>query len=282
MPRLAETFGVEHGIFAAPAGRVGPLRFNDPAGVGTDTAGNIYVASSGSTARDAGGGGGSTVLESYQPDGRLNWRLLGLEFIDCAALDPVDENHAWTKEEYFTLDYSKPRGHEGTYRGYTVNKWRYPDDPRTHIWSAGVWLRRIDGQLLLFVNDMNGVYLQVYRFAEPPVETAIPTAFFAKQHVDIKDWPPVQPERGEWIWCDANADGRFQSNEFSTRRAENSPSLQGWWVDSEGTVWQATERDGIRRFPCQGVMDGAPALGLRLNADLRGPARTGPHQASSL
>ena len=257
-PRQADTFGVEHGIFSEPAGSFGPRRFNDPAGVGADADGNIYIASSGSSARDAGGGGGSTVLESYQSDGRLNWRLLGLEFIDCASLEKNDEYHVWTKEERFTLDYSEPRGREWTYTGYTVNKWRYPNDPRTHIWSAGAWLRRIDGRPFLFVNDMTGEYLQVYRFAQPPAETAIPAAFFAKRHVDIKGWPPVQPDQGEWIWCDADADGSFQHGEFSTHGGKDSPSLQGWWVDSEGTVWQVTEREGVRRFPCRGIKDGVP------------------------
>lgn len=257
-PRLTDTFGVERGIFSEPAGRFGPLRFNDPAGVGTDAEGNIYVASSGSSARDAGGGGGSTILESYWPNGRLNWRLFGLEFIDCASLDPADENHAWTKEEHFTLDYSKPKGREWTYAGYTVNKWQYPDDPRTHIWSAGAWLRRIDGQPFLFVNDMTAQHLQVYRFAEPPAETAIPAGFFTKRHVEIEGWPPVQPDKGEWIWRDADADGSFEAGEFFRRDGKDAPSLQGWWVDSQGTVWQATERDGIRRFPCRGIQGGVP------------------------
>ncbi len=257
-PRPAGTFGVEHGIYSDPAGRFGPRRFNDPVGVGTDAAGNIYIASSGSSARDAGGGGGSTILESYRPDGQLNWRLFGLEFIDCASLDPSDESHAYTKEEHFTLDYSKPKGEEWTYAGYTVNKWRYPDDPRTHIWSAGAWVRRIAGRRFLFVNDMNGEYLQVYRFAKPPVETAIPAAFFAKKHVEIANWPPAEPGRGEWIWCDADADGAFEAGEFATRQGKDAPALQGWWVDSEGTVWQAAQRDGIRRLPCRGIRNGVP------------------------
>ncbi len=257
-PRRSGSFGVEHGIFSEPTGRFGQLRFNDPAGVGTDSQGNIYVASSGSSARDAGGGGGSTVLESYGDDGRLRWRLFGLEFIDCASLDPADENQVWTKEEHFVLDYSKGKGCEWSYRGYTVDKWRYPDDPRTHIWSAGAWVRRIGGRRFLFVNDMTGEYLQVYRSGEPPVETAIPAAFFAGKHVEIKGWPPVQPDTGEWIWRDENGDGGFQQGEFAGRGGEDAPSLQGWWVDSEGAVWQATDRHGIRCFECGPVEDGVP------------------------
>src|SRR5262249_2260115 len=59
---VAATFGVPGGVFAGSGsqiGRVGPLRFDNPVGVGVDAAGNLYVAS------DPGRGGGGAVVESY-------------------------------------------------------------------------------------------------------------------------------------------------------------------------------------------------------------------------
>jgi hypothetical protein len=90
-PGLAGTFGVPGGIYAHPSGRFGDLRFNMPSAVGSDADGNIYVAHRGST------GGGSTALESYTPQGRLNWRLFGLHCVDMA--DDVDKGARWIQGE---------------------------------------------------------------------------------------------------------------------------------------------------------------------------------------
>ncbi len=248
-------FGVREGIYASPAGRFRDRHFNHPVGVGVDGQGKIYVASSASSAREAGGGGGSTVLESYSADGELNWRLLGLEFIDCADLDPVRSSplHVYTKEEHFLLDLDKSGQLPWTYRGYTVNKFMYPQDPRLHIWSAGAWVRRMEGHRFLFVLDMNAEFLQVYRFDRPSDrEIATPAGFFAKSHVKIDGWPPHQPTKGEWIWRDRNGNGVFDSDEYDRRKAD-APSSQGWWVDRAGDVWQAAEKDGIRLFPFKGL-----------------------------
>ena len=106
-------------------------------GVGCDAKGNYYVAQDGQT------GGGGTVLESYKFNGRLNWRLLGLTFVDMADIDPISENDVFTKEEHFHLDLSSPSRTDWGYAGYTVNRFKYPEDPRLHIWSAGAWVRRM-------------------------------------------------------------------------------------------------------------------------------------------
>ncbi|HEX2972507.1 MAG TPA: hypothetical protein VHP11_09240, partial [Tepidisphaeraceae bacterium] len=57
-PALKSTLGVKGGILASPIpGQFGDLRFNNPTGVGADAQGNLYVASSGSSALETGGGG---------------------------------------------------------------------------------------------------------------------------------------------------------------------------------------------------------------------------------
>ncbi len=144
------TLGQEGGIYAGRPGECGALKFHRPRAIARDNRGNLFVAHHGST------GGGSTVLESYTLAGQLNWRLLGQTFVDMADVDPADDTQVFTKEERFELDYRRSRGKEWAYRGYTVHRFRYPDDPRLHIWSAGVWVRRIEGRRFLFVNDMNG------------------------------------------------------------------------------------------------------------------------------
>ena len=95
---------------------------------------------------------------------------------------------------------AKPAGREGIYRGYSVDRFRYPEDPRLHLWSAGAWVRRIDRHPFLFVNDMNGEYLQVYRLpGDESGEIAAPSGLFAKRHINQQDWPPYQPEKGNGL-----------------------------------------------------------------------------------
>ncbi len=273
--QLERRIGAAGGLVASK-GVFGDLRFNDVRALGCDAKGNFYVAQDGQT------GGGGTVLESYAlADGKLNWRFFGLTFVDMADVDPASDTDVFTKEEHFKFDYSQPAGREWSYAGFTVNRFQYPQDPRLHIWSAGAWVRRIDGQRILFVSDMNGDALQVYRFTpDAKSEIAIPSAFFAKRHVSDKSdptWPPHQPASGEWIWRDANGNGAFDDGEFTqprssrgneapskqkdqslltsaaTREAVNAPASQGWWVDARGNVWLATETRGIRLFPSQGL-----------------------------
>ena len=245
---MLTTFGVKGGVFSAPAGVVGARRFNMPIGVGTDGRGNLTVYSRGSVS------GGGSVIESYAPTGRQNWRLLGLEFIDCAEPDPASESDVYTKEEHFTMDYAKPAGQQWTYKGYTANRLKYPDDPRLHTDPTSAFVRRIGGKLFLYTTNMYSDDLTVSRFdAKADGECAIPCVLFAKNHRK-GGWPAAQPAQGEWLWRDTNGDGRMQSAEFtSPGTGKDAPSLWGWSVDSRGDVWQATDRDGLRLFPCAGL-----------------------------
>jgi len=181
-PRLADTFGVKEGIFSGTPGEFGPLKFNHPSAIGCDGRGNLYVAQDGQS------GGGGTVLESYAPEGKLNWRLFGLEFVDMADLDPASEADLFTKEEHFRMDYTRAAGRQWTYQGHTLDRFLYPEDPRLHIWSAGAWVRRIKDKRFLFANDMYSEALQVYRFDPAKSgEIAVPSGFFAKSHIKKQD-----------------------------------------------------------------------------------------------
>lgn len=256
-PLQTGTIGVKGGIFAgrgAEIGRDGPLRFNDPVGVGVDRTGNIYVCSRGSVA------GGGALLDCYDEDIKRLWRLEGLAFIDTADVDPAsDGTQVYTKDKHFVLDFAKPAGQDATYRGYTANRFKYPDDPRLRSGDCGVFFRRIQGKPFLFVTDMYSGGLRVFRFKpDSDGECAIPSGYFAKEHVKPdpavgkQPWPTTQPEKGEWIWRDGNGNGVLDADEFDGKPS-NAPGLWGWCVDSRGNVWQATEHDGIRQFPMQGL-----------------------------
>ena len=245
-PKLAGTLGVRGGIFAGPLpGKFGDLRFNRPSALGVDGQGNVYVASGGATA------GGSTVLECYASTGQCRWRRLGLEFIDLADIDPASQPDVFTKEEHFIMDWTKSAGHEWMYRGYTVNPFKYPHDPRLHLPSTHVWMRRLAGRPFLFASDMTGEFLHVYRF-NPATdgETAIPCALLSKRHIPENDgYPPHQPEKGQWLWRDRNADGAIDADEYQ----ESGKDAGGIPVpDDRGNIWYA---DGNQVFclPFQGI-----------------------------
>lgn len=253
-PVQVGTFGNKGGIYAGVPGEVGDLKFGGITGVGTDAVGNIYVASDGFNRSGA-------ELRQFSPSGKLQWRLLGLAFIDNADADPAtDGKDVYTKDEHFVMDYSKPSGKEWTYKGYTINAFKYPQDPRLNVPSDAPFVRRIKGKPYLFLTDMYGVFLQIYRFQKnTDGEVAIPSGLFIGTNVNGKqaisgNWPPNQPLTGEWIWRDKNGNGAFDSGEYDT--SKDYPYIGGWWVDSKGDVWKTLRSQdgiGVRHYPLQGI-----------------------------
>jgi outer membrane protein assembly factor BamB len=249
-PKLVTTLGTKGGIFSGTPGEVGDLKFAGISGVGSDGNGNIYVANNGFNES-------GTDIRKFSPNGKMQWRLLGLNFIDNADVDPSsDGTSVFTKEERFVMDYSKPPGKQWKYQGYTVNPFKYPQDPRlTRRYDATV-MRRVQGKSLMFLKDMYGGSLLVYRFNKATDgEIAIPSTWFVGSSAEENepaiggDYPPHEPASGEWIWRDQNGNGTFDANEYD--RSKDYPYIGGWWVDSKGDVWKALRTQdgmGIRRY----------------------------------
>ncbi|MEH1922692.1 hypothetical protein [Nostoc sp.] len=251
-PVQAGSFGSKGGIYAGVPGEVQDLKLYGLTGVGTDTSGNIYINSDGFNKS-------GTDLRKFSPSGKLIWRSLGLIFVDNADADPkTDGVDLFTKQEHYLMDYSKPAGKQWTYKAYTLNAFKYPQDPRLHTSPDGTFVRRIQGKPFLFLTDMYSSFLQIYRF-NPATDgqVAIPAGMFVGSNGADKpfldgNWPPHQPEQGEWIWRDRNGNGKFEKNEYD--RSKDYPHLGGWWVDSKGDVWKALRtEDGIRHYPLQGI-----------------------------
>ena len=251
-PVQVGSFGCKGGIYAGVPGEVGDLKLYGLTGVGTDASGNIYINSNGFNKS-------GTDLRKFSPSGKLMWRSLGLIFVDNADADPkTDGVDVFTKQEHYLMDYSKPAGKQWTYKAYTLNGFKYPQDPRLHTSPDGTFVRRIQGKPFLFLTDMYNSFLQIYRF-NPATDgkVAIPAGMFVGTNSADKpflsgNWPPQQPKQGEWIWSDRNGNGKFEKNEYDT--SKDYPYIGGWWVDSKGDVWKALRtEDGIRHYPLQKI-----------------------------
>ena len=108
--RYAESgsLGERGGIFSGTPGKPGPQRFNGLTGVGVDARGNVYVSTNGIGPRyDPIGAGLGATLESYAPDGKQNWQVQGLLFVDGAWIDPSRPDSVYTGNKRFELDLSK-------------------------------------------------------------------------------------------------------------------------------------------------------------------------------
>ncbi len=253
-PLQVGSFGCKNGIYTGVPGEIRDLKLYGLTGVGTDAAGNIYINSNGFNKS-------GTDLRKFAPSGKLLWRSLGLIFVDNADADPkTDGVDLFTKQEQYQMDYSKPAGKQWTYKAYTLNPFKYPQDPRLHTSPDATFVRRIQGKPFLFLTDMYSSFLQIYRF-NPTTDgkVAIPAGMFVGTNGADKpflngNWPPYQPEKGEWIWRDSNGNGRFESNEYDT--SKDYPHIGGWWVDSKGDVWKALRTQdgiGIRHYPLKGI-----------------------------
>ena len=251
-PVRVDTFGDKNGILGGVPGEVKTSKLYGITGVGTDAQGNLYVNNSGFNKS-------GTDLRKFSPSGQIEWQLLGLIFVDNADTDPqTDGVNVFTKQEQYVMDYSKPAGKEWTYKAYTVNPFKYAQDPRLHTSPDGTFVRRIQGKPFLFLTDMYNSFLQIYRF-EPKTDgkIAIPAGMFVGSNEQGKqsingNWPPYQPVKGEWIWRDSNGNGAFEKDEYDNR--QDYPYIGGWWVDSKGDVWKTLRtEDGIRHYPLQGI-----------------------------
>ncbi|KLU25968.1 SMP-30/gluconolaconase/LRE-like region family protein [Caballeronia mineralivorans PML1(12)] len=130
-PTLAGTFGIQGGYLDTTTGikgQVGDKRFTRVAGIGKDTAGNLYVLNNPWGGSWDLGRDGGTDIHSYNSSGHLQWKLQSLNFEGIAAPDPG------TNGAYFyggTNIYTGTAG--GTFVANTVDPIDYPSDPRINI-----------------------------------------------------------------------------------------------------------------------------------------------------
>ena len=247
-PNLVATFGASGGIYSGTPGQMGDQKLISPIGVGTDSSGNIYVAST----------VGGSEIRKLTAAGALQWQLKGLEFVDVAVADPASDGlDVYTKRQHFTMDYSQGSGKEATWKGMTIQTLKYPTDPRlSFIPPAGdsnsiLAVRNIGGRKYMFMTDQYAGHLSIFQLQG---EIAVPSGMISPAHTGGSGWmSSVVPQNASFIWRDSNGDGNIQAGEFSDLTTEEA-GIWGWCIDGQGNIWQARETgDGLRIFYLQGT-----------------------------
>jgi hypothetical protein len=248
-PKLTRAFGDYGGIASGKPGEVTPTKFWGIRGLGMDSAGNIYVAMS-----EMG-----SCLRKFSADGKLIWELRADFFVDVVSADPTtDGADVWGVQEHYKMDYAKPPGREATLVGYSLDRHKYPNDPRglTFVKQNGEHgltspqVVYINGKRFLFVGGMFASnFINIFRYEG---EIAIPSGLILQWGNNLyrteQKWPPNKPVGQTSIWRDLNGDGDYQANEFSPNTTRVHPGP--FWVDRKGNIWMAY---GFFRYDFQGL-----------------------------
>jgi hypothetical protein len=180
--------------------------------------------------------------------------------MDCADVDPDSDGiDVYTKHEHFVMDWRKPPGQQWTYKGFTIDPFRYPQDPRlaANPATTTVFVRRIQGKLFLFVTDMFARILYLYR-QERNSEIFIPCGLFGSYLYEGTNFPWNLTFQGEYLWRDRKGSGSFRSDDYE-KMGEPDPTYWGWEIDERGDVWKASESNQIKCYHFQGFDNfGAP------------------------
>ncbi|MDX1951019.1 MAG: hypothetical protein SFY81_02480 [Verrucomicrobiota bacterium] len=247
-PKLVKTFGEMGGIGSGKPGEVTPTKFWGIRGIGMDAENNLYVAMS-----EMG-----SCLRKFSPEGKMLWELRGDFFVDLVAADPTtDGKDLWGFQEHFVMDYDKLPGEQAKLVGYSLNRHKYPNDPRglMHVKQQGEHgltspqVVYIKGKRYLFGGGMFASnFINIFRYDG---EIAIPSGLIMQWgnplfRTDLV-WPPNHPT-GTYIWRDSNGDGDYQKEEYfpNSEWVHSGP----FWVDQKANIWMAY---GFFRYDFQGL-----------------------------
>jgi hypothetical protein len=236
-PKLVKTFGAYGGISAGTPGEVIPRKFWGIRGIGMDREDNLYVAMS-----EMG-----SVLRKFNPQGNREWELYDHFFVDVACADPsTDGKDVWGIQEHYVMDYTKAAGKEASWVGYSLDRHRYPHDPRGLMFikqqgEHGLTSPQIvylEGKRFMFAGGMFASnFITIFRYEG---EIAVPAGVIMQWNgriyrTDLK-WPPARPQ-GTFIWRDVNGDGEYQRAEYASNYQQVHPGP--FHVDTKGNIWMA-------------------------------------------
>lgn len=273
-PRLVDTFGEPGGIYQGDnPGKLVPERLAFISGVGVDDQGNVYVSSA---MPEAG-----SFIRRYDLQGNMAWQRYCAIFSHAADFDRgTDGRVIYGKSGKFTMDYAKPPGEEGTWSAFTIDPFKYPDDPRlrsqTQPGGASIGhttlVRRLNGRVYLY--NIGTLFSVSCVRKDPDSELFIPSNVIFGRPTG-GEYPPDRPE-GPIMWRDIDGDGQMENDEYT-----EWTDMYGWcwWVDADGGIWLNPEgpRRQIMHLPVTGFdKHGNPIYRLDAMKRYDRPAPFGP------
>ena len=196
-----------------------------------------------------------SVLRKFTPEGRLAWELFGHVFVDLMCADPrTDGLDVWGIQEHYKMDYTKPPGKEAAWVGYSLDRHKYPDDPRglTYVKQQGEHgltspqIVYLEGKRFLFAGGMFASnFINIFRY---DAEMAIPSGL-------ILQWD------GGLLPHEPHLAARSSQRAFSLARQERRRPLPGRRVRAQHRPNQAGSVPGR---PEREHLDGLRILPLRL------------------
>ncbi|QQS03748.1 MAG: hypothetical protein IPK50_15765 [Fibrobacterota bacterium] len=235
-PVEATAFGAKGGIYSGIKGKIAPDKLLPKcAGLGADSAGNIYMAWGG-VAPVAG-----SDIRGYNPDFSLKWQLIGHTFVACGGFDPgSDGQDIYYRDHHYTVDYSKPTGKKWNYESFLWD--RATDTPS--VFGGSVLVRRLGGKTILAStasDQMSGGF----RFYRMDQQVAVPAGILAD---------------GSWAWwieLDGdvwNVDGSGKVKRFAFKGLDGSGNPS--YDKSRPEVFPSpADLDGIQRVHYDPVED---------------------------
>ncbi|WP_150133085.1 hypothetical protein [Acidisarcina polymorpha] len=166
-PTGYNSFGNVGGVYSNTKGQIAALKFKGLTGVGVDGSGNIYVSQNGGrdSVNNLDGNAFGAELEKYSPSGNQQWSRLGLEFVTRAGFDPGDDGQdVYDTWHHFNLNWqNNTPGSEWSYTGFTLDRFEFPSDSRLSAPNYTTWVRRINGNRILFTTGQYAGYLNIYK-----------------------------------------------------------------------------------------------------------------------
>jgi len=252
-------------------GLVGPGRFFRITSIATDSEGALYVA-----CWDYG-----AKLHKYDAKRKPVWTRQGTEFVSCADADPGEEGTLYSVGHRYAMDFTKAPAQAWRDVAITLDPLRYPLDPRLQTPWQAMRVLRLGGQRILVGKQQMGGNWYFWRFVG---EIAVPAAMYYPDGAKSDEYPPNHPERGAFLWIDADGDGAMQAGEYHSA----PDSGQCTALDASGALlmnvggWDAG-KGRIARLPFAGLnATGAPTWDLAKRTDVVLPATGGLEKASKI
>ena len=150
------------------------------------------------------------------------------------------------RDLHYKMDYSRPVGKEATWVCYSLDRHKYPEDPRglTYVKQQGEHgltspqIVYLEGKRFQYTGGMFASnFINIFRYeGEMAVPSGVIMQWDGGLYRTSLTWPPDRP-KGPFLWRDKNGDGHYQADEYAANTDRIKPGP--FYVDEKGNIWMA-------------------------------------------